>query len=149
MHHDVEIGRQLRDIGQVAFDDLDPAVEQLGSRLRRLPEASAKIGFLTTEIIRSRALADPFRRTSTAGLVSGSSVKIFHSSCSPMNPVTPVITIFLPASRSFSRPSSSCTEPGRWLLCLGGRNDHAPARGAGVPALCGATQLRGRRGPPR
>ncbi len=66
-----------------------------------------KMSFLTTVIIRSRAPAERFRRTSTAGVVSGSSVRIFQSSCSPMKPVTPVIRIFLPASRSRSRPSSS------------------------------------------
>ena len=65
------------------------------------------MSFLTTAIIRSRAPAERFRRTSTAGVVSGRSVRIFQSSCSPMKPVTPVIRIFLPASRSRSRPSSS------------------------------------------
>ena len=65
---------------------------------------SAKIFFFSRLRTRSCAPAEPLRRTSTEGLVSGSSVSIFQSSCSPMKPVTPVITIFLPASRSRRRP---------------------------------------------
>ena len=64
--------------------------------------------------IRWYAEADPLRRTRTPTVTPGRSVSIFHSNCSPMNPVTPVITIFLPASRSAIRPSSSgpsCSSP--------------------------------------
>ena len=38
VHHDVQIGRQLGHVGQIALDNLNPAVEQLGCSTRSLPK---------------------------------------------------------------------------------------------------------------
>ena len=78
--------------------------------------ASAKIGLRSRPATRSSALAEPLRRTSTDGRVSGSSVRIFHSSCSPMNPVTPVITSFSPPAGRAAAPAVRGRRRGRCLL---------------------------------
>ena len=57
--------------------------------------------------MRCSAVIEPFGRTRTTARVSGSSVRIFQRICSPMKPVTPVMTIFWPDRRSFRRPVSS------------------------------------------
>ena len=106
---------------------------------RRPPATRRRSPSCTTAIIRSRAPAERFRRTSTAGVVSGSSVRIFQSSCSPMKPVTPVIRIFLPASRSRSRPSSS------WTRRSGGRRPRCGAmtsRASVTTSSAGAVLMR-------
>ncbi len=88
VHQHVQVVRQVRDVGQVTLDHVDPLLDQGLRAAGGLPQILEDA--LLQQLDRpGPAVAEPLRRTRTPARVSGREVSNFHNSCSPMKPVTP------------------------------------------------------------